>query len=107
MNDTDTELDINHDFFNQEHLNVYGQQKVTDIFTRYLIDHYNLEPSSLTESQQKEWKDCARYYYAYFDYAEYKYNHGETDYVCEDYHNMKMIKKFLTPLDEFELSFTK
>lgn len=105
VNEADTPLDTTADFFNQEHLNIYGQQKFTDEFSRYLIDHYGITPSELTEKQKDEWKECARYYYAYYDYCEYKYSVGESDYVCEDYRNIKKIKEFLTPPDEFQLGF--
>ncbi|MBQ6153713.1 MAG: hypothetical protein IJJ15_08205 [Ruminococcus sp.] len=97
--------DITTDFFNLEHLNIYGQQKFTDDFSRCLIDNYGLGQSELTEKQKEEWKDCARYYYAYFDFCEYKFEEGQLDYVCEDYRNMVEIRKRLTPLDEFTLSF--
>lgn len=101
----DETYDINTDFFNLEHLNIYGMRKFTDEFSQYMIQHYGITPSELTEKQKEEWKDCARYYYAFFDYCEYKFEEEEFDYVCEDYRNMVEIKKRLTPLDEFKLSF--
>ena len=97
--------DITTDFFNLEHLNIYGQRKFTDQFSQTLIEQYGICPSELTQKQKEEWKNCARYYYGYFDYCEYKFEKGEFDYVCEDYRNMVEIRKRLTPLDEFTLSF--
>lgn len=104
VNGTDM-YDITTDFFNLEHLNIYGQRKFTDQFSQTLMEQYGIGPSELTEKQKEEWKNCARYYYGYFDYCEYKFEKEEFDYVCEDYRNMAEIRKRLTPLDEFTLSF--
>ena len=64
-----TKLDENKDFYNLDHLNVYGQQKFTDFLTDYLIKNYGVTPRKLTDSQKEEWETCSDYYKAYSAYS--------------------------------------
>ncbi|MBQ3416456.1 MAG: hypothetical protein IJH32_01290 [Ruminococcus sp.] len=105
VNGSDSSLDITKDFFNLEHLNIYGQRKFTDEFSQYLMEHYGVTPSDLTDRQKVEWKDSARYYYAYYDLCDYLYTQDNSDYICEDYRNVVKMKEYLTPMDEFTLGF--
>ena len=63
-----TGLDEKRDFYNLDHLNIYGQQKFTAFLTDYLKEHYALTPHELTQAQKEEWEICADYYAAYFKY---------------------------------------
>lgn len=63
-------LDYKEDFYNDEHMNVYGQQKFTAYLGQYLIDHYGLQRSSLSAKSQERWERSAEYirlFYQYFD----------------------------------------
>lgn len=52
-------IDPKKDFYDKEHLNVYGMEKLTDYFGKYLIDHYPIQGEH-TEEQIKRWNQCAQ-----------------------------------------------
>ena len=79
-----TGLDEEKDFYNLDHLNVYGQQKFTAYLTDYLKEHYGLAPGAHSESQTKEWQECADYYSAYYSYSDSMIKKGETVELSED-----------------------
>lgn len=63
-------FDYSKDFYNDEHMNAYGQQKFTEYFGKYLVEHYGIEKSVLSEKSQKRWETSAEYirlFYEYFD----------------------------------------
>lgn len=62
-------LDFDSDFYNQEHMNIRGQVKLTEYFGGYLAEHYGIGPSSLSDSQRAEWDESARYYEAFRELA--------------------------------------
>ena len=90
-----TGLDEETDFYNLDHLNVYGQQKFTAYLTDYLKEHYQLTPHELTENQKKEWELCADYYQAYADYSVEMINKGETVELSEDCELIEKLQDYL------------
>lgn len=68
--DTQIGLDPDKDFYNEEHLNVHGQQKFTAFLTDWLKEHYGLTSHELTDKQRREWDVCSDYYNAYVKYNE-------------------------------------
>lgn len=63
-------FDINEDFYNWDHLNIYGSTKLTDYFCDRLVNEYGVTPCELTEQQKTEWADSVRYYYMIKYYSE-------------------------------------
>ncbi len=94
-NFSDTGLDKNTDFYNVEHLNIYGQKKFTEYFGKYIQDKYNITKSELTPSQKEEWDTCVKYYDAFSKYNISLIENKEFKEVGEDYKNIKEIQKFL------------
>lgn len=92
---TMTGLDEEKDFYNLDHLNVYGQQKFTAFLTQYLMDNYGLSAGEPTESQKKEWETCADYYEAYVRYSESLIEQGERTELSEDYELIEKLKDYL------------
>ena len=56
------------DFFNSEHMNVYGMKKMTSWYGRYLMDHYGITPKAQTDENVRRWQTCAAYTEAFYDY---------------------------------------
>ena len=79
-----TGLDEETDFYNLDHLNVYGQKKFTAYLTDYLAQNYALVPRELSESQRAEWQTCADYYDAYYRYSDSLIKQGSTTELSED-----------------------
>ena len=63
-------IDMNTDFFDEDHLNASGQKKFTAWFGRYLVEKYNLTPTKLEGKQKEEWDISADYIDRYFRYYE-------------------------------------
>ncbi len=90
-----TGLDEEHDFYNLDHLNIYGQQKFTAFLTDYLKEHYGLAPHTLTLKQREEWETCADYYDAYCAYSEELIKNLEVLELSEDVELIDKLKAYL------------
>lgn len=94
--DPEIGLDVNHDFYNIEHMNIYGQQKFTKYFSHWLQENYDIAPSELTDKQQEEWDLATKYYDAYIEYSEQVISEGKDMEIGESYFCMREIKKLLS-----------
>ena len=69
-NYTETGIDFSKDFYNIDHLNVYGQRKFTDFFSKVIMDRYGIKKSNLSPELKKEWDTASDYYNAYYQYSD-------------------------------------
>lgn len=90
-----TGLDEKRDFYNLDHLNIYGQQKFTAFLTDYLKEHYALTPHELTGQQKEEWELCADYYAAYYRYSESMIKDLEVVELSEDSELIEKLEDYL------------
>ena len=51
-------LDPQNDFYNHEHLNIYGMEKFTAFFGKYICDNYNVKTAHTAETVE-QWNKCA------------------------------------------------
>lgn len=56
----DIGIDDQHDFYNAEHMNVYGALKFTDYVAERLVKTEDLKPGYLTEEQKEGWKEVSK-----------------------------------------------
>ena len=63
--------DVN-DFRDETHMSIYGQQKFTKYFTKYLCDKYNLQHTELTDAERLNWEYAAKSYDLFYAYADEK-----------------------------------
>ena len=59
------------DFYNNDHMNLYGQYKVTRYLCNILKNEYGIGESQLSDESRARWETCAEYqrlYYQLFDY---------------------------------------
>ena len=91
----DTGLDTAVDFYNPDHMNVYGQKKFTEHLGGILRDKYGISESELTASQKSEWDKSVEYYEAYFKYSDSVIKNGEPRDIGENSKDMNEINKFL------------
>lgn len=63
-------FDVNKDFYNWDHLNVYGAEKLTDYVANMLQTKYGLTPTQQTEQSVTEWKDSVNYYHMIYNYCQ-------------------------------------
>lgn len=90
-----TGLDEETDFYNPDHLNIYGQQKFTAFLTDYLTKHYTVVRHALNEKQQKEWDACADYYQAYVSYSEELIKSIKVKELSEDWELIEALEAYL------------
>lgn len=69
-------IDPNHDFYNDGHMNIYGQLKMTDYFSRLLVDRYGITPRPQSARQREQWDLSVEYYAAYCEMAEECFDAG-------------------------------
>lgn len=90
-----TGLDEEKDFYNLDHLNIYGQKKFTKFLTEYLIANYSLSPHTLKKKEKEEWDICGKYYDAYSKYSETLINTGEKIELSEDCELTEKLKSLI------------
>ncbi len=89
-----TGLDEEKDFYNLDHLNIYGQQKFTAYLTDILKKDYKLTAKKLSDSQKAEWDECAEYYDAYRAYSDSLIKKGEKKELSEDCDLIEKLKDY-------------
>jgi len=62
-------LDYHKDFFNDEHVNIYGMEKLTGYLGAYLADEVLGEPMAQSEENAAHWAQCAEAFKTYRAYA--------------------------------------
>ncbi len=77
-------LDETKDFYNLDHLNYKGQQKLTAYLVDYLKQNYGLEAHTLNGAQKYEWKKAADYYDAYCSYSQSLMDNNEAVELYEE-----------------------
>ena len=95
LNYDQTGLDEATDFYNLDHLNVYGQKKFTEFFSEYLMENYDVAPRVLTEPQKKKWRTCADYYKAYYTYSDELIQNGNGRELSEDSDLLWILRDYL------------
>ncbi len=66
----DIGLDINTDYYNIEHLNLYGLQKMTDFFANFLVENFGINGDNHTAETKEEWDNCVEFFHKYEKYIE-------------------------------------
>lgn len=88
-------IDRENDFYNKEHLNVYGQKKFTSFIGDYIRENYELQPVQQTEKREKNWKRTAEYTRYMQEYAVDQIKAGSKRYVYETVYSMTKLKKYM------------
>lgn len=92
-NIADTGLDYNKHFYNEDHLNVYGQQIFTSYLSRLIVEKYGIEKANLTTEQQKQWNESVRYTNLYYQYAERCIKEGREEWISENCALLEKLEK--------------
>ncbi|WP_293974168.1 hypothetical protein [uncultured Ruminococcus sp.] len=79
----DVGLDYKEDFYNDDHMNIYGQQKFTKYLGKILVDKYGVEKSKLSEENKARWDASAEYIQLYYEYFEKCHKEGKDTQLYE------------------------
>ena len=72
------------DFYNQNHLNIYGQQKFTSCFSRIVTDELGVVPKQQSEKNKQRWNESAKQIKSLFSYADSLIKNGDTQKLYEN-----------------------
>lgn len=78
-------LDVEHDFYNEDHFNVYGTEKFTSYLGKILVKKYNLDVHEFEEKQQKEWIESVSATKRLFEIAKRNILNGSEEFLSETY----------------------
>lgn len=78
------ELDLSGDFYDNEHLNIYGQEKLTSYLGRYLATEVLDTPIVQSEENAKHWAECVSTLPLYRAYAYDMVEQGIERWIGED-----------------------
>jgi hypothetical protein len=53
-------IDKDNDYYNADHMNIFGNEKFTRYFGQYIVDHYDISTDHDKETIER-WNDCAEY----------------------------------------------
>ena len=95
-------LDINADFYDDEHVNIYGQEKMTEYIGSYLTTEWIDTPVAQSEKNAAHWKDCIEAYKSFHAYACYMTEAGIARWAAEEPYELSFYHEwlengFLTP----------
>lgn len=82
-------LDVNRDFYNDDHLNIFGAQKLTKFLSEIIIKQYGVVPVEQTEKQRNEWQYSVEYTNKFICEAERKTINEPNDTVFYEKASMK------------------
>lgn len=88
-------LDLNTDFYDDEHLNIYGQEKLTDYLGRYLANEVLGAPRKQSEENAKHWDDCIDSYKLFNSYARYMTEAGIERWAAEEPYELQFYQEWL------------
>lgn len=77
-------LDVTQDFSSTEHLNILGQQKLTEFIGDWVINEYGLVPRTQSETNEAHWEDCATLAHEYIDIIEQELDAGNSTSIGMD-----------------------
>lgn len=82
------------DYYNVQHLNIYGSEKFTEYLGGIIRDNYHVQPSVLTDAQKQQWDEAAQYYHQFYRCCDDKIKSGVDMEINEDLTGIKEIAKY-------------
>ncbi len=81
----DAQIDPDTDYYNDDHLNIYGAQKLTHYWGELLTTKYGVTPHELSKTQQKEWEYTVDYTNRFLAKSEQRIKNGTKGAYYETY----------------------
>lgn len=89
-------IDFKRDFSSIDHLNMYGQKKVTDYIGKVLTEEYGVTKTKLTADQRENWEESVKYNNMLYRACEDRQRKGKKEVLNEIGYKMKIIEKYDT-----------
>lgn len=88
-------LEEHKDFYNHGHVNIRGQQKITEYLGRYIQDEIGIGPSDLSAEDKASWDNSVRYFNALADMAEGLVSKNDDKSLGETPDAIDMLEKYM------------
>ena len=89
-------IDFKRDFSSIDHLNMYGQKKVTDYIGKVLTEEYGVTKTKLTADQRENWEESVKYNNMLYRACEDRQRKGKKEVLNEIGYKMKIIEEYDT-----------
>ena len=76
-------IDINFDYYDDDHLNCLGARKLTSYLGSLLVQDYNVAKTNLSITAKAKWDNSAEYTKKIFQYAEECISQGKKEIISE------------------------
>ena len=77
-------IDTKTDFYNYDHLNVYGAVKVTEYLGKIIRDKYGVTPREISDKLKEEWRNAATYFNKIYRYSDWLMKNGYSEVKIEE-----------------------
>lgn len=79
----DMGIDQQYDFYNEEHLSLYGQMRLTEYLCDLWLDEYALSPMEQTAENEQRWLQSIDYLHAYHEAVQQRLDEGIEEELYE------------------------
>lgn len=76
-------LDSQYDYYNFEHLNIYGQQKLTSYLGDMIVNDFGVVPVTQSEGSRRQWETCVEYYHNFYEYSHTQITNNVEEWLSE------------------------
>ena len=87
-------INIKTDYYNFDHLNIYGAVKITNYLGSIIQTTYGITKSELSDSQKEKWDSAAKSFNQLYRYCDDLINRHEKIMLEEDINTLSAIKKY-------------
>lgn len=92
-NYSDIGIDIQNDFYDNEHLNIYGARKMTSYLGRLFVSEYGVKSHDMDLEEKNNWERSVEYTKKFFCYVERKHSEGIDESIGERSAFVKQLEK--------------
>lgn len=89
-----TGIDVKTDFYNLDHMNIYGAIKFTEYLGNILQNDYAVSPKKLSDDQKKQWDESIGYFEKLRLYCDDLIKNHTVVKIEEDINTLNAIKKY-------------
>ena len=86
-------LDPAEDYYNYDHMNIYGSVKFTDYFGKIITEKYKVPKTVLDEKNTEQWNESVDFWHKFYDYTEYRFKQNTKNKKIELWETNDLINK--------------
>jgi len=87
-------IDYKKDFYNYDHLNIYGTVKLTDYLGEIVQNKYGIKRHALSGPQKESWDKAAKTFGKLYRYCDEQIKNGHSESINEDMMTLRRIEPY-------------